>query len=210
LDFSAAALPEILIIIGVITYVASYLFRNDNHLKTGFIVSNIVWIGHFWITGIHIAAFSTLLLAARTLFTINAHQLPSIAKHILFGVFTCLLATATILTWNGLPSILAGSAYIGITYALFYFHGVQLRKSLFVVDLIWLTLSLITGSPMMLIYAVGSLALNAFTISQMDSDKELAETFGETTFAASSPWDLPQPTNKKSTTTRKTKKINND
>ena len=215
MDLGILALPEILMYIGIAAYVLAYLFRNDNHLKTGFIASNIFWIAHYWITNAQIAAISTLILAARTLFAINSEQLPNIARHILFGVFTCLLATATILTWNGLPSILAGSAYIAITYALFNFHGVQLRKSLFLIDLIWLALALITSNPVMLMYAVGSLALNAFTITQMEGDKEddgtleIVETVEVTNAQPTSPWDTPKTTTKKQTTKR-TKKSNDD
>lgn len=198
--------PETLMCIGVVAYAFAYLFKNDNHLKTGFIASNIFWIGHYWILNAHIAAISTLILASRTLFSINAENMSVVVRHILFGVFTCLLVTATLLTWNGLSSILSGSVYIAITYALFNFHGIQLRKALFIIDLIWLTTALVTSNPIMLMCAVGSLALNAFTISQMESDKEVTQT-AETSLT--SPWSNPGTILKKQTT-RKAKKTNDD
>lgn len=155
----------------LIIYVGAYLCRDDNRLKIAFSISNLFWIVHYYLIAAHTAALTTLIVTIRNMLSLNAQDMPDDKKKIMAGVFTLILLGAGLVTWAGWVSVIPVAACVIATYAVFYLKDINLRLVFFSIDAGWMAHAIAVGSYSGLVYAVGAMAVNAYTIWKMKEQK---------------------------------------
>lgn len=159
--------PQVIGYIALVIYVGAYCFKRDNTLKILFSVSNIFWIAHYYLIGAETAALTTALITLRNILALNAEDFSRRRKIITAGIFTGLLLTAGIVTWNGPVSIIPVATTIAVTFAMLYLKGIRLRQLLLAVDSAWLLHAVIVLSIPGAIYAISAIVMNLITILKM-------------------------------------------
>jgi hypothetical protein len=159
--------------VALVTYVLAYLIRDDKKLKLAFSGSNVFWVLHYYLINAHTAALTTAIIIVRNLLSLNSKEMPENKKRIFVCVFSVLLIVAGIVTWAGPVSIIPVATTILITYSMFYLHGITLRKVFFAVDMAWLLHAVIVASVGGFVYAIGSLAFNAYTTFKMIKEQRI-------------------------------------
>jgi len=169
------SLAQIIGYVALVTYIAAYAIKNENRLKLAFSVSNIFWVAHYAMIGAQTAAVTTVLVTLRNLLSLNSEDFTPRRKAVTASIFSLLIVLSGILTWDGWISLIPVGSTIGITYAMLYLKGLPLRRVFLVSDASWLIHALVVGSGGGVIYAVGSLGMNALTMTGMAKDLKKAE-----------------------------------
>ncbi len=135
-------LSQILIGIAIIFDILSFQFKERNKIVACLLVSCILIAIHFMLLGHWTAVCLGLLAAARF-----ATSLFSTSKKVM-GVFVCATILLSILSYEGLLSILACSGGCFGTVASFCKEDKQLRQLMLVGTSLWIVHNFLAGSPM--------------------------------------------------------------
>lgn len=145
-------MSQILIGIAIFFDVLSFQFEDRTKIVACFIVSVLLFSGHFMLLGHWTAAFLGLLAAVRftsSLFTTSKR---------LMGIFIFITLVISALSFEGLLSVLGCTATVFTTAAAFCKEDKLLRQLMLVGTMIWIVHNYLAGSP-------GAVLLEAIFIS---------------------------------------------
>jgi len=165
------SLAQIAGYVALVTYVAAYAIRDDNKLKIAFSASNVLWVVHYYLIGAQTAAVTTAIIILRNLFSLNSPDFSFKKKCLLLLIFSVLLIAAGIFTWAGWISVIPVFCCIAITYGVFFLSGLQLRTVFLVCDMAWLAHGIVVVSYGGIVYALGAVIVNAFTMRSMQKTR---------------------------------------
>lgn len=153
--------------VALVTYVLAYLIHDDKKLKLAFSASNVFWILHYWMVDAQTAAVTTVIITLRNLLSLNAAEKPVRWKFWNAVFFSLCLVLAGALTWAGWTSVIAVAATIAVTWAMFFTTGIKMRLIFLATDIGWLAHALLVTSYSGMIYAIGSVFTNLYTVLHM-------------------------------------------
>lgn len=138
---SLFVLSQILIGLAICSDLISFQFKKRSHIVTCLLISCTLISLHFFCLSHWTAACLGLVAATRFLTSIF-----STSKRMM-GVFICASIVISILTYDGLLSILGCSGALFGTVASFCKDDKQLRQLMFVGTILWLVHNILAGSP---------------------------------------------------------------
>lgn len=157
-------LEQIIGVLAFLSYVGAYLFKHDNHLKIGFSLSNILWIWHYFSMGAMTAMLTTCVSIIRNVVSLNSEKLKLKFKIIFAVVFASLLICIGVMTWNGLTSLIAMTATLIFSVAVYFTNKRALRVVMLLTDSLWLVHGIIIASVGGIAYAISALLINLYVI----------------------------------------------
>lgn len=161
------SVPQLWGYVGLIAYILSYFITDDRRLKVAFSASNLFWIMHYWLVGAETAAITTLIITLRNLLSLNADRKSLSWRFAMAWFCSAILIAVGMLTWEGLASLTVVVTCVVVTWAMFFTQGLKMRLIFVGVDCGWFCNALLITSYSGLIYAIGSISANLYTITRM-------------------------------------------
>jgi len=111
--------------------------RNDQTLRRNSSAASLLWTCNNLLLGATSAAAMSALSATRTTAADLVQRRAAHARHWTCAAFVLVALAASVLTWQGWPTILTASASVAVSFGVFYLAGAQLRFVMLVSALLW-------------------------------------------------------------------------
>lgn len=145
----------------------SYLLCDANGFRRWSALGAVLWAWMYLLLGAWTAALTLCCTAARTL--VSGMLTTKARKHVCVCVFIAAFLLMTLVSWQGLVSLLPAFAVINTTIALFYLENRSMRVLMLASSLAWIANDIIWQAwPALLAESVAVL-LNLRTISKLTS-----------------------------------------
>lgn len=111
--------------------------RNDETLRRTSSAASLLWTCNNLLLGATSAAAMSALSATRTTAADLLQRRAAHARHWTCAAFVLVALIASVITWEGWPTLLTASASVAVSFGVFYLGGVRLRLVMLASALLW-------------------------------------------------------------------------